>query len=250
MKPVKQEYKYNRPAIFDWMVFTLSFLLGFIFPGIGEFVRSPGFAWWMLAVLVLYITGVWLKHIPLSQRLQRPNSKNIMGYVVFLIAGHWCIIMVLMILSEVAVFKLLGLKPLSENNPTGSFFVFSVMILSGVVTWMVFRNKTLPRSYKPKPDYYLFRRELFADIFLILSVSVLTFVIWEKGIMAMLSNKPVESLSEVWFLFIILSITYLLLYLPLRYMYLIEDRSGQSWRRMMLIFAFLLLRSLFEIIRG
>lgn len=52
MKPINQEYQYNRPAIFDWMVFTLSFLLGFIFPGLGDFLRSPGFAWWMLGVLV------------------------------------------------------------------------------------------------------------------------------------------------------------------------------------------------------
>jgi hypothetical protein len=250
MKPIKQEYQYNRPAIFDWMVFTLSFLLGFIFPGLGDFVRSPAFAWWMLAVLVFYIAGAWLKHIPLSHRLQRPNSKNIMGYVIFLVTGHWCIILFVTILAARAIFQLLGFKNLSENNSAGSVFVFIAMILSSVVTWMVYRNKTLPRSYKPKPDYYLFRRELVADIFMVLSVSVLTFAIWEKGIMAMLSNKTVGSLSEVWFLFIILSITYLLLYLPLRYLYLVEDRGGGRWKRMMLIFAFLLLRSLFEIIRG
>jgi hypothetical protein len=171
-----------------------------------------------------------------------------MDYVIFLVAGHWVIMLVTMIFAESAFFRLLGMQPITANEAGKSAPVFIIMILAGFITWLVYRNKTLPKSYKPKNEHYLFWRELIADILLILSVSVLSFVIWEKGIMAMLSRKPVESLSEVWFLFILLSFGYLLIYLPLRYLYLIEDRGRQNFRRMMMLFAFLLLRSLFEIL--
>src|SRR5688572_11158363 len=127
MKPITQEYQFNRPAIFDWMVFVLSILLGFIFPGLGDFVRSPGFSWWMLGVIMFYITGAWLKHLPLSHRLHQPNTKKEMGYFLFLIIGHWCIMLVVMIFAEPAFFRLLGFKPLTENNSSTIAFVFIVM---------------------------------------------------------------------------------------------------------------------------
>jgi hypothetical protein len=251
MRTPSREMLYNRPALFDWMVFILSFSLGFIYPRIGDFVISKEFSWWMFGCFVLYVLGSWLKHIPLSHRIQVTGKKREISYVIFLLAGHWCIMLVVMIFSEAAFLKLLGLKSYINKKEISGWEIFFDMFFSAFVTWLVYRSKKLPRNYKPVPERRLWMRELVADTCLVLSVSVLTFVIWEKGIIALLSNKAVGSFSEVWFLFVMLSITYLLLYLPLRYLYLVEDMSSrQTWRRMLLIFAFLLLRSFFEIMRG
>jgi hypothetical protein len=45
-------------------------------------------------------------------------------------------------------------------------------------------------------------------------------------------------------LFIFLSFAFMLFYLPLRYLYLIEDDSNKAWRRLLLIFMFILIRAL------
>ena len=97
---------------------------------------------------------------------------------------------------------------------------------------------------------YLFRRELVADIFLLAAVSILSFVFWEKGIISLLSHRKTASVGDVWFLFVFLAIAYIIFYLPLRYLFLVEDHfSRKTWRRMLLIFAFLLIKSLFEMLK-
>lgn len=241
----------NRSAFFDWIVFIISFSLGFIFPSLGSFVTSPQFTWWMLAALVCYTAGSWLKHLPLSYRLTTsPGRRREIAYTIFLIAGHWCIMLLVIIFAETAFGKILGVRSFMDKKADNPAFMFGSMFLSGFLTWLVYRSKKLGRKVKVPGSVFLFRRELVADILLITGVSILTFVMWEKGIIALLSHKAVTSFSEVWFLFLMLSITYLLFYLPLRYLFLIEDHSNrQTWKRMLLIFAFLLLRSFFEIIR-
>jgi hypothetical protein len=241
----------NRSALFDWLVFIISFSMGFIYPRIGEFVLSPAFSWWMFSALMLYIIGAWLKHIPLSYRLQLMHKKREIPYAIFLIAGHWVIFLMVSMFSETAFFKILGMRSEIDRNPVSAGSVFIPMFIAGFVTWLVFRSKKLPAKFRSKTGNYYFVRELIADVLLIIAVSILSFVIWEKGIMAILSRNAVGSFSEVWFLFLMLSMCYLLIYLPLRYLYFIDDLSSrQTWRRMLLIFAFLLLRSVFEILRG
>jgi hypothetical protein len=250
MKKPSINFQYDRPAVFDWLVFILSFSLGFIFPNTGEFVLSKQFSGWMLVILVLYAAGSWLKHIPLSYRIIKTGRKRESPLMIFLLAGHWCIMLLLIIFAESAFFSLLGMPSMIDKNVKNDSFIFFTMIFSLYLTWLVYRSKKLPKSYKEHSAVWLARRELVADCLLIASVSVLTYVLWEKGIMTLLGMKAVESFLEVCFLFVMLSITYILLYLPLRYLYLIEDLSNrQTWKRMLLIFAFLLLRSFFEIMK-
>jgi hypothetical protein len=60
MRTTKDYIQKNNTALFDWLVFAISFSLGFIFPGLKAFASSPSFSFWMLAALLLYISGAWL----------------------------------------------------------------------------------------------------------------------------------------------------------------------------------------------
>lgn len=249
MKISSRPFVQNRAAVFDWMVFTISLSLGFIFPSLGQFVSSPEFTWWMLGVLVCYTLGSWLKHLPLSYRLSISPGRDI-PWVIFLLAGHFVLCLFLIIFAESAFRKIFHLHPVNENSSTNGWFIIVTMFLSTYITWLVYRTKKLKKNRKIPSSEFLFRRELVADILLTASVSVLTFVTWEKGIMGLLNGRSIHSFSDVWFLFVFFAIAYIICYLPLRYLYLIEDHtSRQTWRRMLLIFAFLLLRSFFEIVR-
>lgn len=248
MKSPAKIIETNRPAVFDWLVFVLSFSMGFIYPSLGEFVVSKQFSWWMLVVLTMYAIGSWLKHIPLSYRITHSGKRKETPLIIFLLSGHWCIMLLLIIFAESAVFTSIGMPSMLDKGSKNGWFIIFTMIFSIYLTWIVYRSKRLPKSFTGKSKKWLERREMVADAFLIISVSVVTYVLWEKGIMALLTRKTISSFGEVWFLFVMLSLTYILLYLPLRYLYLIEDYSSrQTWKRMLLIFAFLLLRSAFEI---
>ncbi len=250
MKNPTNTYLQNRSALFDWIVFTISVSLGFIFPNIGSFVMSPHFKWWMLAVITCYTIGAWLKHLPLSYRLTHdPALETTMPLAIFMIIGHWCIFFALIFMAQPALSSLFGITSWMQASSQSGWYIMIVMFLAVYITWIVYRSKKY-RSLASQPEHKLFRQELVADILLTASVSVMTFVLWEKGILAMLSRKAVTSMSDVWFLFAILSVGFILCYLPLRYLYLIEDHSSrQTWRRLLLIFAFLLLRSFFEIVK-
>jgi hypothetical protein len=119
------------------------------------------------------------------------------------------------------------------------------MIVAGFITWIVFRHKKKIKPNERHTPEFLFRRELIADILLVSGVSIFSFIFWEKGILPMLASRPASAVSDIWFLFIILGITFVLFYLPLRYLFLVEDHSNrQTWKRMLLIFSLLLIRSL------
>jgi len=240
----------NKTALFDWLVFSISLSLGFIFPTLRDFAVSPGFSYWMLSALLLYIAGAWLKHLPLSCRLNKSgNVRKGIPYAIFLMIGHWCIFLVVVLFSIAAAGKIAGMLLVNEATTTNMGVVFSSILISAFVTWLVFRDKSPAKTSARFSAQYLFRRELFADIFLITGVSILSFVFWEKGIIAMLSSRPAATISEIWFLFVFLAVTYMFCYLPLRYLFLLEDHfRSRTWKRMLFIFAMLLIRSILEMI--
>jgi hypothetical protein len=246
-----KEMKINRPAFFDWLVFSISFSLGFIFPSLKEFVISPSFSFWMLAALLLYTGGAWLKHLPLSYRVTTTGEHlREVPYVLFLLIGHWVIIITATMFAEPALRKILNLAPLHEKDPLTGWLIFLSIIISLFITWIVFRSKKKKHFKKRYTTSYLFQRELIADIILVAGVSVLSFIFWEKGIMTLLAGRPIASIRDVWFLFFMLGICYMLFYLPLRYLFFIEDHSNrQTWKRLLLIFCLILLKSLFEMLR-
>jgi hypothetical protein len=241
----------NRPALFDWFVFMISFSLGFIVGGLKDFVDSPTFSYWMFAGLLLYTTGAWLKHQPLCYRVAT-TGENLreVPYMLFLMIGHWILIFVAFIFSATAITNFFYLH-FSGVNDTERPLVISVNIfLAGFITWLVFRSKKR-KHFKPEfSKQYLFRRELAADIFLITGVSILSFIFWDKSIMALLGNARTHSIGDIIFIFIMLSICFMLFYLPFRYLFLIEDHTNnQTWKRLLLIFCLILLRSLFAMLR-
>lgn len=240
----------NRAAMFDWSVISISFLLGFIFPAITDFIRSPGFYYWMLAALLLYTCGAALKHLPLSYRLIH-SGKAIrpVPYFLFLGVGHWFIMLFVFILSERPLRSIFRLPRLTEKNDGSWQLIIIAGIVSLFITWLVYRTKSHRKSRNKFSVGYLFRMELLADILLIAGVSILSFVFWEKGVMAMLSRASTKTIGDIWFLFVFLSILFLFFYLPLRYLFFIEDReNGRNRRRLFLIFGFMLLKALFEML--
>ena len=251
MSNSKDYIQKNKAAFFDWLVFSTSFCLGFIFPSLKDFVISPWFSYWMLSALLLYTSGVWLKHLPLYYRIIKAgHSQKKIPYVLFLIIGHLLILLTVTIFAESAVRKILDLPSVSEKNIDAGSFIFGNILTASFITWLVFRTGSKIKSVVRLSEKYLFRRELIADILLIAGVAILSFAFWEKGIIALIANKPATTIGDVWFLFIFLAIAYMLFYLPLRYLFLIEDHfSRNTWKRMLFIFALLLLKSLFEMIR-
>lgn len=238
----------NRAAVFDWSVIVLSFLLSFIFPALGKLVYSSAFSVLMLVSLLLYAIGAWLKNLPLSYRLTTTSERpRDVPYLIFLFAGHFIIIVILLIFAEPAVRRIFSLPATgAAGDKQGGWLVVIDIAVSLVVSIIVFSTKKkrkFKRQYNPG---YLYWRELVADVFLAGGVGIITFIFWEKAIIGIAGSRPLSSISDVWFLFLLLAFSYLFFYLPLRYLYLVEDHtSNQTWRRFLLIFGFVLLRSLF-----
>lgn len=242
--------RHNRTALFDWLVVGCSFGLGFIYPTISDFIRSAWFSYWMLGALFLYMVGALLKHAPLSYRLRKNGNHQPVPYIIFLLVGHWFIMLFAIVLSEQAFRQLLRLPPLTEKNTASGELVTISIAGAAYLTWLVYRSKRAGKGVGTKNENALFRRELLADLFLVTAVAVFTFVFWEKGAMAMLERSPRQGIGDIWFLFVFLAILYLFFYLPLRYLFFIENRGGSgNSRRLLLIFGFMLLRALFEMLR-
>jgi hypothetical protein len=246
-----KEITINRPAVFDWLVFLTSFSLGFVFPDLKDFVTSRSFPYWMLTALLLYTAGALLKHLPLCYRVATTGeSLREVPYNLFLLIGHWIILFVAIIFSDAAVRRIFRLPVEGTNEPAAPYIMVGNIFLAGLITWLVYRTKR-GRSVKKKYSArYLFFRELVADLLLIAGVGILSFIFWDKGIMALLTNAKTASFGDVGFKFVFLAICFMLFYLPLRYLFFIEDHSKrQTWNRLLLIFGFILLKSLFEMLR-
>jgi hypothetical protein len=246
-----QGIKINRPAFFDWFVFSISFSLGFIFPGLKDVVESPSFSYWMFSGLLLYTAGAWLKHLPLCYRVAT-TGENLreMPYMLFLMIGHWILIFVAFIFSAEAISKIINLHTTGVNDTERPLLIFGNIFLAGFITWLVFRSKRRKHFKLVFSKQYLFRRELAADILLVAGVSILSFIFWDKSIMALLGHAKTRSIGDIFFIFSMLSICFMLFYLPFRYLYLIEDHTNnQTWKRLLFIFCLILLRSLFEMLR-
>ena len=251
MQPFNKYTPENKAAFFDWLVFGISFSLGFIFTSLKDFLTSPGFSLWMLTALLLYAIGAALKHLPLGYRMSRSGmSVKKMPILVFLVVGHFCIFFVVIFFSIPALKKMFtsgaALVKRTSDNPD----ILISLLAAIFISWLVFRPKTEIREKMTLSSNSLFIMELIADIFLVVAVSILSFAFWEKGVVALLTRKAVNNIGDVWFLFVFLSITYILFYLPLRYLFLIDDNNHRgTWKRLLLIFGLLLLKSLLEIVK-
>lgn len=249
MPSAKEYIQINRPAIFDWSVMLISFLMGFLFPSGSAFISSNIFYELMLVATGCYIAGAVIKHLPLCTRLAARGIKDrTAGYRTFLIFGHWLIFFLLFIMLEPPMRRILHF-PLKEGQIVYSGpFLAIAPIFAIIVTWLVYRNKEKFRRTASYSPGYLFNRELIADLLLITGVSVLNFFFWEKGVMEMLSRSKTDTIGDIWFLFLFLSVLFIAYYLPLRYLFFIEDRPGSNTRRLFYIFGFMLFRALFEML--
>jgi hypothetical protein len=236
--------KQNRPAIFDWTVFLFSMSLGFVFPSLGGFVNSPAFSCWMLVALLLYTAGIWLKHRPLYYRLAKAGNPNpSVPFLLFLLIGHWIIFLFVFILAEEAFRQAIGLQQI-PGGATSGYSIAASIFGAVFITWLAFRPGG--KSRKALSETYVFRRELAADLLLISGVAMLSFVFWEKSLLEMMARMPINGVGDVMILFVFLAVSYVLFYLPLRYLFLIEDHfSKTAWKRLLLIFILIMLRGLF-----
>jgi hypothetical protein len=110
----KNYIQQNRAALFDWSVICISFMLGFIFPTVTDFISSSKFSYWMLIAFLLYTAGTVLKHLPLSYRITFSVTKPRPGpYFIYLFVGHWFILLFVIVLAETAfrhIFNLPAIK--------------------------------------------------------------------------------------------------------------------------------------------
>src|SRR5436853_7465491 len=98
MPNVKEYQPESRAALFDWLVFMTSLFLGFVFPTFTDLIISPFFSLMLLLAMLAYATGTWLKHLPLYYRLlQNGRSAKEIPYFIFLVIGHWLIILIALI---------------------------------------------------------------------------------------------------------------------------------------------------------
>lgn len=237
----------HKPAIFDWLVLTISLIMSLVFPRLSDLVNSSIFSGWMLTVLLIYTAGLWLKRKPLYLRISHREKKdpNVL-YLLFLIIGHWVIMLGVVIVAEVAFRQIVGLPALADTDQRSGYSVFTAIVISIAITWVAF--KPVRKFNKEDTAKHLERRELLGDILLIAGVSMLSFVVWEKSLVEAMTQMTADSYGQLFGLFIFLSICYLLFYLPLRYLYLVEETSSkQTWRRLLLIFLLILIRGLFEV---
>ena len=92
-----------------------------------------------------------------------------------------------MIFSDMAIERIIGIKTV-KNSMEGAL-AFVNIIVAAFITWIVFRHKKRIKPNEKHTPGFLFRRELVADIFLICSISIFSFIFWEKSIMALLTNR-------------------------------------------------------------
>jgi hypothetical protein len=237
----------NRPALFDWLVLMGTFSLSFAFPTLGSVAFTGTFSWIMFAGLLMYGTGAWLKHLPLYYRMLRTGTKpRDIPYLLFVVIGHWIIIYTVILLSAEAAGKIAGPSIVKSGTTSSGVYYMIGLVLSVFLTWLVFHHKTRLKPEEHYSENYLFYRELAGDILLLISVTLFTFIFWEKGIMSLFVKGLPTGAGEIAFTFLLLAICFVLFYLPLRYLFLVEDHSSRrTWQRFLLIFGFLLIRSLF-----
>lgn len=236
----------NRTFIFDWLVFVTTLMMGFVFPSLGTFVASVDFSMWMLVALVLYTSGSWLKRVPLYLRNDMSgHALRKISWILFMVIGHWIILYIATLFAVPAWCRIFHYPLPKGFDSISSKATFLCMIPPTVITWIVYRRAKLRKQLSSYNSNQLFYQELVADIMLICSISFFTFTFWEKGAMAMMSNKPISTIGDVFFLVFFLSICYVMFYLPLRYLYLVEDHtSNQTRKRLALILGLLLIRAL------
>ncbi len=228
----------QKPVLFDWLVFTLSMLMGLIFPNLGSLLHSPAFSAIILVALVLYTAGCWLKHAPLHERLARQGRAVSLSYTFFLVVGHWVIMLMALLIAEGVFRQIFRLPARAADAPASGWLIFTVIIVSVLLTWLVFRpGRGAKAAGKNQPQ-----RELWGDLLLLSAVTLFSYVFWESSLLAAIGHMEMSGFGSILLQFCFLSFAYLLFYLPLRYLYLLEDNAGGAWKRLLLIFLLLLLR--------
>ena len=207
---LRESIQLNRAALFDWLVIAISFALGFLFPTLSKFIWSHSFYVWILAALVSYTLGAALKDFPLSYRLSHlPRIVEPVPYIIFLLAGHWFIIVSMVILAEPLFRPLFGLPSMAVDSAMSWQIALLSTVWGFVLTWLVYRSKSNRKFKRAYSESFIFRIEVIADIFLLAGVAVFSFIFWEKGVMEMLAHASTRSFSDIWFLFLFLSFLFL-----------------------------------------
>ncbi|MFM2138639.1 MAG: hypothetical protein RJA57_946 [Bacteroidota bacterium] len=238
----------DRSAVLDWITFMLSLSLGFLFPSLRALVRSPQFPSLLLIAVGSYALGATLKQAPLRYRLHlMGRGPAHVPYAFILGLGHWILLFISLFLAAPAIARLLSLPAAQIHSGSRGIFIILYLIGASLVTWLVFRSKRPPvRSRRPGP---LSAQELLADILLVAGVGFLTFLFWERVIMAVLGAYSIERPAHIWYLFLFLGFGFLLFYLPLRYLFIIDtERSGHILRRFSLFYVLLLVRALLNMV--
>lgn len=246
---LKNYIGHHRGVIFDSATIFLSFSLGFLFPTLSDIIHAGVFSSWMLAALLLYGIGAAIKHQPLRYRLSRTGQVKDVPYVLFLIISHWFIILFVCLLTENAFRRLFRLRAMTAQDTISGTAIWVSVVVATFLTWLVYRSKTKrKKTERTLSSDYLFYIELLADFLLIAGIGILSFVFWDQGAMRLVGHAFIGSVGGVIFLFFFLAILFMVFYLPLRYLYFIEETKSSNGRRLLIVFAIVLVRALIEVV--
>jgi hypothetical protein len=244
--------------IFDWLVFGISTLLGFLFSSFTINSVSPAMPWIVLAMVACYAVAVALKRVPFSFRLskisktvelKRMNSDMFIFQFLFHCIAFW--VLVYVVLSQIVTSRTVTWWDADNQAPP-----FLIGLAVGItLTVMVFKlrahlhnksgqpvsiKKNLSvRDTESQKENHIQRQEFSADLLLVIAVSFFTSYLWNPLVGICISNSDLSTNKGVIQFVFMISLLYMCVYLPFRLIYLVEE-GGYS-KRQWLSFLFLLM---------
>lgn len=241
-----ETYRQRRAEVFDWFTFFLSLSLSLVFPSLRDMADPAIYSPYIFGCMVLYTTGALLKDFSLRDRLHRTHqAPRAVSYLIFMLVGHWMIFLFAIVFSDATIRSLLGYPAHADRVLTESGGLY--MIIPALITWLVFKSKSRPVKWFRFSPGVMNRVEGVADLLLFFGVGGLSFLFWERGILGIVSASQLPGVGIVLFWMVLLGICFVLFYLPLRYLFMVDDyQPGATVRRLLIIFGVLFLRFLVE----
>ena len=197
---------------------------------------TPQFGVLLLAAILVYSAGAWLKRIPLQARMMCQPAWGGGGFLLFLVLGT----------MHLGVFMLAGqLGSESLGLPGG--WAAGLGLAMGLLPTVLAVFAMLPmRQVPPQDEAPRCPREAIADAGLWFGTVVL-FALWEGAIVPTVAGKAGGSIILSAVLVVLMTVPFALFYLAPRMLFLAEDfRRGSTWLRI----AFVALPVAWRLVQG
>ena len=250
--------------IFDWLVFAISTLLGFLFSSFTIDSASPVLPWIVMAMVACYAAAVALKRAPFSFYLskavenKRMNSHMPVFQFMFHCIAFW--VLVYVVLLQIVTYGTVTWW--TADNQAPPFFIGLVVGIT--LTVMVFKLRSHP-NHKPErllsinkkkkssvseggshKEKYLQRQGFCADLLLLMAVSFFTSYLWNPLVGFCISSSDLTTGKGLTEFVLMISVLYMCVYLPFRLVYLVEEGgySKRQWLSFLFLLMMIIIRSI------